>query len=91
MSIFECRKCALPITIPDDWTDEKKNEVGTLIRERDSLTVIQYFRPIGMDIGQAKGIFLHVTRKKGFCHHCKTELVEYEGKCPKCKRLNLDW
>lgn len=91
MSAFECRKCVSPINVPDNWTGEKKSEVATLIRKKDSLTVIQNFRPIGMNISEAKGIFLHVTREKGFCHHCKTKLVEYEGKCPNCKRLNLDW
>jgi hypothetical protein len=91
MPSFECNKCVSPITVPDNWTNEKKTEVAALIREKDSLTVIQYFRPIGMDISEAKGIFLHVTREKDHCHHCKTNLVEYEGNCPKCKRLNLDW
>lgn len=90
MAVYECRKC-LPTNVPDDWTNEKKAEVASLIRKRDSLTVIQYFRPIGMNLSDAKGIFLHVTRQKGYCHHCKTALVEYEGKCPRCKRLNFDW
>jgi len=88
---FECGKCVPAINGPDDWTSEKKAEVAALIRTKDSLLVVHYFRPAGMDIGDAKGIFLHVTREKGFCHHCKTALVEYEGKCPKCGRLNLDW
>lgn len=91
MVIYECEKCILPIIVPDVWTDDKKTEVAAFIRKKDSLTVIQLFRPVGMDIGKAKGIFLHVSRRKGFCHHCKAPLVEYEGKCPKCKRLNLDW
>jgi len=91
MSVFECRKCALPISVPDDWTVEKKVETASLIRKTSLVFAIQHFRPIGMDLTEAKGISLHVTREKGLCHHCKTELVEYEGQCPKCKRLNLDW
>lgn len=90
MSVFECGKC-LPVNVPDDWTNEKKAEVATLIRKKDSFTTVQYFRPIGMDLGVAKGIFLHVTREKGFCHRCRKNLIEYEGQCPKCKSLNLDW
>ncbi|MEZ5427197.1 MAG: hypothetical protein R2747_13085 [Pyrinomonadaceae bacterium] len=90
MSVFECRKC-FPIDVPDDWTDEKKAEVASLTRKTSPIFAIQYFRPIGMDLRQAKGIALHVTRKKGVCHGCTTELIEYEGQCPKCKRLNLDW
>lgn len=91
MPIFECRKCVLPITVPDNWSTEKKAEVAELIRKKDSLTIIQKFRPVGMDIGEAKRIFLHVTREKNRCHHCKTRLIEFESNCRKCKRLNLDW
>ena len=91
MPVFECRKCALPIIIPDDWTVEKKIETANLVRKTSPIFAIQYFRPLAMDLTEAKGIALHVTQEKRFCHHCKTELLEYEGDCPKCKRLNLDW
>ena len=91
MSVFECRKCTLPISIPEDWTVEKKVETASLIRKTSPIFAIQHFRPIGMDLTEAKDISLHVSTEKGLCHHCKTELVEYEGQCPKCKRLNLDW
>lgn len=90
MSIFECRKCS-PVHIPDNWTDEKKSEVASLIRNTSLVSAIQCFRPIKMDLGDAKNIAMHVTQEKGLCHHCRTKLVEYEGRCPKCKRLNLDW
>jgi Zn finger protein HypA/HybF involved in hydrogenase expression len=90
MPTFECRKC-LPTNVPDDWTIEMKAEIASLIRNTSPISAIQYFQPVGMNLTNAKGISLHVTRKKGLCHHCKTELVEYEGNCPKCKRLNLDW
>jgi hypothetical protein len=90
MPVLECEKC-LPTNIPDDWTKEKKAEIASLIRKTSRLFAIKYFRPIGMDLGNAKNISLHVTSKKGSCHHCKTNLVEYKDKCPKCKRLNLDW
>lgn len=90
MPVFKCRKC-LPTNVSDDWTIEKKIETASLIRKTSPIFAIQYFRPIGMNLSDAKNISLHVTQEKGFCHHCKTELVEYEGKCPKCKRLNLDW
>ena len=90
MPIFECRKC-LPTKIPDDWAIEKKVEVASLIRKTNPISAIQYFRPIGMDLTVAKSISLHITTEKGFCHKCRTRLVEYEGKCPKYKRLNRDW
>ncbi len=90
MPFFECRKC-FPTNVPDDWTIEKKNEVASLVRNTNPISAIQYFRPIGMLLTDAKAIALHITLEKGYCHQCKTNLVEYEGKCPKCKRLNLDW
>ncbi len=91
MSFFECRKCESPINVPNDWTNEKKAEIASLIRKTSPLVAIQYFRPIGMNLSDAKGISLHVTREKGQCHRCKTGLVEFEDNCPKCKSLNLDW
>ena len=90
MPIFECKKC-LPTNVPDVWTIEKKNEIAALVRKTSPIFAVQYFRPIGMPLADAKLIALHITLEKGFCHHCKTELAEYEGKCPKCKRLNFDW
>ena len=90
MPVYECRKC-LPTNVPDDWTFEKKAETASLIRKTSPIFATQYFRPIGMDLGDAKNISFHVTRKRGCCHGCGKELVEYEGNCPKCKRLNLDW
>lgn len=90
MTIFKCEEC-YPTNIPDNWTTEKKAEIASLIRKTSPIFAIQYFRPIGMDLGDAKNISLHVTREKGSCHRCKTALIEYESNCPKCKRLNLDW
>ena len=90
MPSFECRKCS-PTNVPNDWTVEKKAEVASLIRKMSLIRAISYFRPIGMELIDAKGIVFHVTLEKGFCRHCKTKLIEYEGKCPKCKRLSLDW
>jgi hypothetical protein len=90
MSILKCRKC-LPTNVPDDWTTEKKSEVALLARKMSIVSAIHRFRPVGMDLGDAKNIYMHITREKGFCHHCTTVLVEYEGNCPNCKRLNLDW
>lgn len=89
MPVFECRKC-LQVNVPGNWTDENKAEVAALTRKTSLVSAIQHFRPIGMNLGDAKNIALHVTKEKGFCR-CKTKLTEYEGQCPKCGRFNLDW
>ena len=89
MPILECRKC-LPIHVPDDWTEDRKLEVAGLVRKFGPLQAIGRFRAPGLDLKQAKGIVLHVSPEKGICR-CQAELSEYEGKCPKCGRLNLDW
>lgn len=89
MTFFECKNC-LPINVPDNWTSNKKSEVANLVRKYGKLKAIEFFRPIGMDLGDAKNVSFHITEEKGFCR-CKTKLIEYEGQCPKCKRLNLDW
>ncbi len=90
MPIFECAKCSA-VNVPNDWTGEKKSEIASFIRKTSPIFAVQNFHPIEMGLKNAKSIFFHITKVKGHCHHCKTELVEFEGNCPKCKRLNLDW
>lgn len=90
MALFDCEKC-FPIIRNVDWQIEKKIKVASLVRNLNPISAIEYFRPIGMSLTDAKGIALHISAEKGFCHKCKTKLTEYEGKCPKCKSLNLDW
>lgn len=89
MPIYQCSKC-IPTNVPDDWTVEKKTEIGSLVRKYGKIQSVFYFKPTSMKLIDAKGIAAHVTLKKGFCI-CETELSENEQQCPKCKRLNLDW
>jgi hypothetical protein len=89
MSVFECKNC-ISINVPDNWNTEKKNEVANLVRKFGKLRAIQFFRPIGMDLGDAKNLALHISEQRGTCR-CKTKLTEYEGQCSNCGRLNFDW
>jgi Zn finger protein HypA/HybF involved in hydrogenase expression len=91
MPSFKCRKC-YPTNVPDDWTRTKKSEIAKIVREDKFTSSILAMRTkSNLELTDAKNISLHISREKGTCHHCKTNLVEYEGNCPKCKRLNLDW
>ena len=89
MPIYECKNC-LPIKIPDEWTTDKKSDVADLVRKFGKLRAVQLFIPIEMNLENAKNISFHVSEEKGFCR-CRTTITEYEGQCPKCKRLNLNW
>lgn len=92
MADFDCPKCISPIVVSDKISDEVKRQVALLIRNGDSrFRGVEPLRNIGIGLYEAKGIILHVTGRKGKCHHCKTELAQAEGNCPNCKRLNFDW
>lgn len=91
MAIYKCSKC-IPTNVPDEMTLEQKNEVASIVRDLSATMAMQKMRELlKTDLTDVKNITLHITKEKGSCHHCKTELVEYEGNCPKCERLNLDW
>ena len=91
MPSFECIKC-YPTNVPDDWTRTKKSEVAKMVRENEVIPSISAMRTNNnLLLTDAKSISYHISREKGFCHHCSSNLIEYEGKCPKCKKLNLDW
>lgn len=91
MPVYECRKC-IPTNIPNEMTQEQKKVVASIVRDSSTILAMQKMRELlKMDITDTKNISHHITREKGHCHRCRKELTEYEGICPKCKRLNLDW
>jgi hypothetical protein len=91
MAIFKCRKC-IPTNVPDEWTLNEKNIIAALVRKSEPISAMHKMRDLkNLPLIEAKNIALHITLKKGCCHHCRTELSEFEGNCPKCERLNLDW
>ena len=92
MAIYECAKC-YPTSVPDDLPPDVKDEVSGIVRGGSRIQAILHLksRVTSVDLFTAKGIVTHITGKKGYCHHCGTELEQPEGACAKCKRLNLDW
>jgi hypothetical protein len=46
----------------------------------------------GIELQDAKGMGLHVTRKRGVCHRCGDQLSGLEQtECATCQSLNFDW
>lgn len=91
MPTYQCRKC-IPTNVPDEMTKEQKKAVASIVRDSKTALAMQNLRELlKMELIDAKNIVSHISRKKGHCHGCGKELIEYEGNCLKCKRLNLDW
>lgn len=91
MPIHKCSIC-IPTNVPDEMTREQKNHIASLVRSSEPILAIHQIKDfLNVPLIDAKNIALHVTSRKGYCHYCNGILVESEGNCPKCNRLNLDW
>ena len=91
MPIYKCSKC-ISTNVPDEITTEQKNHIASLVRSSEPILAMKEIKEfLNLPLVNAKNIALHITITKGKCHRCSNDLVENEGNCPKCKRLNLDW
>jgi hypothetical protein len=92
MADFNCPKCISPIVVSDKINNEIKEVVASTIRNSGGrFDGVEPLKNIGIGLSEAKGIILHVTSQKGKCHHCTAELLQAEGNCTECGRLNFDW
>jgi hypothetical protein len=91
MPIYKCSKC-IPTSVPDEITIEQKSHVASLVRATEPILAMREIKEyLNLPLIEAKNIALHITTIKGKCHRCNNIFVEYEGNCPKCMILNLDW
>jgi hypothetical protein len=91
MPIYKCSKC-IPTNVPDELTMEQKSYVASLVRESEPILVMHEIKDfLKLPLIDAKNIALHVTTVKGHCHRCSNSFSIFEGNCPKCNILNLDW
>ena len=91
MPIYKCSQC-IPTNVPNEMTPEQKSYIASLVRKSEPILAMREIKEfLNLPLIDAKNIALHITSTKGYCHRCNNVLVESEGNCPKCNRLNLDW
>ena len=91
MALFNCKNC-IPTNVPDELSSEEKRVIASFVRNSEPVPAIYKIRELkNLPLIEAKNIVHHITSTKGVCHYCRSKLSEFEGNCPKCERLNLDW
>ena len=90
---LNCPGCKAEIFVPDSWTADLKEWIGTIARGDSKVQAMLALREsTHMGLLEAKGIVMHIADKDGQCHRCKAQLaIVKEGHCPKCRSLNLHW
>lgn len=88
-----CDRCRTRLISPARIDPTLRREVALLLRGGDSIGAIRRLREIaGWSLGEAKGVFIHVTREPGKCQRCGTALASGGSVvCGKCRSLNYDW
>jgi RNase P subunit RPR2 len=91
---FTCGSCGTSFAVPDAL-GELRERFAQLARSGRAIEAIRDIRiATGLGLLDAKGVHLHLTRKRGFCHRCSTALPNGDtgiAVCARCKSLNLDW
>lgn len=88
---IECPKCRTYVVWPSGFTAEQKAALAVLVRSG-TLEGFRYaHEALGLDLREAKALSYHITRSKGICHRCKSEIAGQETVCTKCQSANLDW
>jgi hypothetical protein len=83
----KCRGCKAEIDVGAIPDGAARREAARLVRNQmpaHAMAVLQ--RELGLDLGTAKALVLHVTKSPGHCHHCDAPLDSHA-----CGRVNLDW
>ena len=93
MNIVSCKKCGGTWDEPSHFDNEVFEKAVEMIRSKDPMKVFPYLtKETGVSPKGVKGILLHTTRVKGFCHSCNSQLDNTNKTvCSKCGSINYDW
>ncbi len=86
-----CLRCHSNVPLAGPLSAEGRERVADAIRRNMSMEAIQIIRTdTGSGLVEAKNTELHLVKKPGECHWCKSpiptgELVD----CPRCRSLNI--
>src|ERR1022692_811689 len=88
---IECPKCRVSVVWPSSLTASEAAAFADVTRRR-TLDGARYaVEKLGLDMREAKALAYRVTRTKGICHRCKSQVIGSESVCTKCRSANLDW
>ena len=87
-----CRKCRGTFRVHGRVADGHLSEIRRLLEAGEPISAIRLFREVtGADLRDAKGMFEHVTIRRGLCHECQAKLpAEILCECTSCGALNID-
>ena len=89
---FDCPRCR-----GESWSGpalivEQRREAAALVRRKQMLETLEFFRLAGFTFVAAKRTMLHITIVEGKCHRCRRELPNgSEHVVCRCRSLNLNW
>jgi hypothetical protein len=89
-SIF-CPHCGANLRWPAGLDDGGKAELARVARENRPRAIRRVCDELGLPLGDAKSLGLHISRAGDVCVRCKTIVGAGESVCPTCKALNLNW
>lgn len=90
---IKCPNCQGEVLYFADFSLEHRQHVAQLLTVRGgAIETIKYLREsFNIGIGEAKEIFLHVSRKSNFCHLCDNAIEGFTVICNHCHSLNFNW
>ncbi|MGO1078535.1 hypothetical protein [Inquilinus sp. CA228] len=86
-----CPRCRTVVTWPSSLSDGDKSSIAQTARFNALEGTKRLHDQFGLDLRQAKGAALHITRIPGQCHRCKAPVSGAISVCPNCRSANLDW
>ena len=87
-----CRSCDGEFIVPILSASDQLRvaEVARTGRSIEAMNLLRQFA--GLELRDAKGVVMHVTRFPNVCHRCNGALPgSGQTECVKCGSLNFDW
>src|SRR5437667_9527599 len=87
-----CRRCRASFELPS-LSDTERVRIAEVVRAGQHIEAMRLLRqPSGIELRDAKGVEVHITRTPGVCQRCSGQLPSSgQTECPKCGSLNFDW
>jgi hypothetical protein len=86
-----CEKCRQNVVWPQSLSAEDKTILGDECRYRGLRGMKLAMSKFGFDLREGKALLFHITRERGKCNRCGTNVTGEVSICPNCHSANLDW
>jgi hypothetical protein len=86
-----CVRCHVLVPVPRLPADVRARVLG-LAREQQRLAAVPVVTAnSALNLTRAKSFVFHLTKVRGECHRCRSQLEMNRTDCSRCHSLNLDW